>query len=279
VQGIAAGPDGNVWFTEADKGKIGQVTAGGHVVEYGLASSAAGPLGIVTGPDGNLWFGEASGKIGRMTPSGSVMEFTIPSGAEAIAIIAAPDGKLWFTESSNGGVVNYGTCTTTGQISEHALPTMQAQDTAIAVGQDGNIWIIEGGVLNSQVARVSLSGTITEFPVPTADSNPSGIVCGPDNDIWFGEIGKIGRMSQTGTNTLEFSVPTGANQLVVGPDQNVWFTSLGSATLGRITVNGDLKSYAISGNASAITVGPDGNLWFAEPSFGSPALIGRFIPP
>jgi streptogramin lyase len=54
----------------------------------------------VTGPDGNLWFTEYWGnKIGRITPTGTITEFPIPTkGAGSVGIALGPDGNLWFTE-------------------------------------------------------------------------------------------------------------------------------------------------------------------------------------
>ena len=54
-QGIATGPDGNVWFPEQDGGRIGRITPLGVVTEFssGIASGAA-PGRITLGPDGNL---------------------------------------------------------------------------------------------------------------------------------------------------------------------------------------------------------------------------------
>ena len=67
---IAAGPDGNLWFTdEADR--IGRITPAGTVTEFSAGIGAnSWPRGIAAGPDGNLWFTEylANG-IGRITPS------------------------------------------------------------------------------------------------------------------------------------------------------------------------------------------------------------------
>ncbi len=68
---IAAGPDGNFWFTDqSGNGKIGKITPQGVVTEYPLAPAKGGgsenPTGIVLGPDGNLWFTYSSG-IGKIT--------------------------------------------------------------------------------------------------------------------------------------------------------------------------------------------------------------------
>ncbi len=51
-------------------------------------------------PDGNLWFVEQGGNyVGRITTSGTITEFLIPTGnCHPIGITKVPDGNLWFTE-------------------------------------------------------------------------------------------------------------------------------------------------------------------------------------
>src|SRR6516164_7664211 len=61
-EGIAAGPDGNLWFAEESGNRIGRITPGGVVTEFGTGiTSGSGLGGIAAGPDGNLWFTEAGG--------------------------------------------------------------------------------------------------------------------------------------------------------------------------------------------------------------------------
>src|ERR1700724_579459 len=65
---IAAGPDGNLWFTEVSRDKIGRITTAGVITEFAITTANSQPFGIATGPDGNLWFTEYNGnKIGRIT--------------------------------------------------------------------------------------------------------------------------------------------------------------------------------------------------------------------
>src|SRR5262245_23754173 len=48
--------------------------------EFPIPTAGAGPIGITTGPDGNLWFTEyLANKIGRITPSGTITEFPVPT--------------------------------------------------------------------------------------------------------------------------------------------------------------------------------------------------------
>src|SRR5208283_5170164 len=87
--GITAGPDGNVWFTEYDGNNIGFITPGAlnpTITEFHLpncgVSCAVGPTGITLGPDGNLWFTEyIRNRIGRITSSGTITEFPVTGAA------------------------------------------------------------------------------------------------------------------------------------------------------------------------------------------------------
>ena len=67
--GITAGPDGDLWFTETGGNKIGRITTAGSIAEFPVPTSGSFPRGIAAGPDGNLWFTEfASSKIGKLVP-------------------------------------------------------------------------------------------------------------------------------------------------------------------------------------------------------------------
>jgi hypothetical protein len=101
--GIAAGPDGNLWFTEygANGNRIGRITPAGMVTEFDSGITAGAQLAYITaGPDGNLWFTEQAGRIARITPSGVVTEFSsgISAGANPVGVTAGPDGNVWFAE-------------------------------------------------------------------------------------------------------------------------------------------------------------------------------------
>src|SRR5439155_22959567 len=59
-QGITAGPDGNLWFTEFDGNRIGRITPGGTITQFPIPVSHiySFPEVITAGPYGNLWFTE-----------------------------------------------------------------------------------------------------------------------------------------------------------------------------------------------------------------------------
>src|SRR5437867_12031694 len=77
--GVAAGPDGNVWFTEAEGNKVGEITPEGAITEYSIPTQNSLPTGITAGPDGNLWFTEntVAAKIGKITPDGVITEYRL----------------------------------------------------------------------------------------------------------------------------------------------------------------------------------------------------------
>ena len=73
--GIVAGPDGNLWFTEFLGKRVGRITPAGVVTEFsaGFTPADGFPTSIAAGPDGNLWFTEPYGnRIGRITTAGVV---------------------------------------------------------------------------------------------------------------------------------------------------------------------------------------------------------------
>ena len=68
--GIAAGPDGNLWFTEDVGNRIGRITTAGVVTEFPFRRASSEPVGIAAGPDGNLWFTESERQPDRPDHNG-----------------------------------------------------------------------------------------------------------------------------------------------------------------------------------------------------------------
>lgn len=106
--GIAAGPDGNVWFTEVrfrrdsagflqplPEGAIGRITTEGVMSQFLLPTGASGPSQITAGADGNIWFTEADNdQIGRITPDGVVTMFPLRGGGGGFSSAVARRPEL-----------------------------------------------------------------------------------------------------------------------------------------------------------------------------------------
>jgi len=269
---IAAGPDGNVWFTEF--AAIGRMTPAGAITKFALphgficppppiltgppidTCGQAGIKGITAGPDGNVWFLEddaalAVNKVGRITPAGDITEFPIPDPLHLFhptRITTGPDGSLWFSAYNAIGRITLG-----GTVTAFPIPSLPGQIAGIAAGPDGNLWFTEP--YGNRIGRMSTLGAVTEFPIPTAGSRPLSITAGLDSALWFNESqgGKIGRITASGIFT-EYPIRAASSvdnghlggyygprtpdpaAIAVGPGGDLWFTEQGGNRIGRCLI-------------------------------------------
>jgi streptogramin lyase len=237
---------------------------GGILVESPQIFDQRTPWSIVTGPDGNLWFTEVAGnKIGRITTSGAVTEYPIPTrGAGAVGIVKGPDGNLWFTETAAGKI---GRMATSGIVTEFALTNRTAAPLAIVTSTaDGNLWFTENGA--AKIGRITPGGTITEFPIT---SPAFGIAQGSDQNLWFTEPGvAVGKITTAGV-AQEFPTTEMPGWLAAGSDGNLWATDQTNNAITKITTAGLVTEFPVptlDANLQEITAGSDGNLWFVENS-------------
>jgi virginiamycin B lyase len=147
---LTTGPDGNLWFTDRAR-EIVKMSPSGQFTTFKVPTTNASTDDITTGPDGNLWFtldGSDSSRIGRITPSGTITLFTLPSPSNDYlymsGISAGPDGNLWFTYqdfTTNANAI--GCITTSGAIILTPTPSANSGPTDISPGPDGNMWFTE----------------------------------------------------------------------------------------------------------------------------------------
>ena len=272
--GITAGPDGALWFTNYGNDSIGRVTTSGAVTNF-TDPGISHPDGIVVGPDGALWFANlTNNSIGRITTSGAVTDFTDPSISYPYAIAVGPDGALWFTNYDGNSI---GRITTSGAVTNFTDPTISTP-SSITTGPDGALWFTNYG--NDSIGRITTAGAVTNFTDPGI-SSPNTITSGPDGALWFTSPGNlsIGRITTAGVVThftdAGMNYPYG---ITAGPDGALWFTNYGNYTIGRISTAGEITNFSGAGisNPTNITTGADGALWFANNTNES---IGRITTP
>jgi virginiamycin B lyase len=193
---IAAGPEGNMWYSTARFGgedQIWWITPKGepHLV-VGLGSHRFYPNvgGIAQGPGGLMWFterdenerGEDEGYIGRYDTSTKVYEHfpILLKNSYPSAIAPGPNGNMWFVES---GANQIGEITPTGAIKEFPAVSTNYSSDGIVEGPDGNMWFTQSGI--DSIGRLTPSGEVKSFLLPTPESEPTGIARGSDGNMWF----------------------------------------------------------------------------------------------
>ena len=249
--GIAAGPDGNLWFTETSGEPDRADHAGGrrHRV-LRPASPRTAPVGIAAGPDGNLWFTEYDGdRIGRITPAGVVTEFTagITAGSARIGIAAGPDGNLWFTEYDRrpdradhaGG-------------RRHRVLRRHHRRAAARTGSRRGRTATSGSpsTHGARIGRITPAGVVTEFSTGiTPGSWPARDRGGPGRQPLVHRVQRRpdradhagGRRHRVLHRHHPGQRPDG---IAAGPDGNLWFTEDDGDRIGRITPAGVVTEFS-----------------------------------
>jgi streptogramin lyase len=105
--GIAAGPDGRIWF--ADPGgcngftsRIGAISTSGTGLHYYSKGLPAFVDTIINGGDGNLYFGTFTNQIGRITTKGVATVWNLPASPQfaVLGMTIGPDNNIWFIDNS-----------------------------------------------------------------------------------------------------------------------------------------------------------------------------------
>ncbi len=206
--GITNGPDGNVWFTESSgvSGKVGYVTPGGTVTEFGdYVDASPNPGGIAT-VGSNVWFCDDAAITGnvidQVTTSGTITRVTtspaiLPQPCNTLAV--EPDGQyVWATTGFQGatsvGIMRINV--STGVVNQYALT---GTSQCVTAGPDGVMYVTEVTASGGMIAEIPQSSptSLKEIAIPTSAATPYGIAVGSDGRIWFTESneGKIGALS------------------------------------------------------------------------------------
>lgn len=276
---VAAGPDGNVWFTYGkDGGKLGKVTPRGVVTSVtGDIPGNSGPFDLVAGQDGNVWVtAQDSHEILRITPAtGAVTRFLagLPLSAPT-GIASGPDGSIWFTYTGLGGGI--GRITPSGVITAQAIGlTLFKTPTDITAGPDGNMWFTLKD--RPAIGRITPAGVITEFTTGLSAGNaPEQITAGPDGNLWAtlqGDPGYIARITPTGEITrYSEGLPANAKPTgIASANGRIWFTVRDGERIGVLDPSdGDIDMVATltaGTKPNGMATGPDGNVWFVGRDF------------
>jgi streptogramin lyase len=294
--GLAVGPDGNLWFTDAGEN---------------LAAAPAPPkqIGRFHLADGSLSFNPATDWFPNGEP-----------GSIPVALANSGDNNLWFanlgTSANDVGAINAQGGNPLGAKNPFGVGIPASTITDITLGPDNNLWFTMFG--SGNIGRIGRDGSnLTPFKLPggrsaaqpvtaTVTQNPQAITTGPDGNLWFTiqQSRTIGVMNTGGSLVHGYTTNNlpGLAGITAGPEKAPGPTYLyvtaegdstpnpghpnrpmmaGNGSLSRIRVSdGQVTRFsqppgATGFSPNAIVTGPDGNLWFTDVGGNS---IWRFDP-
>lgn len=275
---LAASDDGAVWLTVLDGNNVTRVAPDGTLTKFPLNEDFSKPYGIVTTPDGSVWFGsisrtwikriDSSGALGtlfmsgntrglcvapsgavyvtlppdriaRITPTGDVVEFSLPFQSSPQGCAADKQGAIWYTAVNTNSI---GRLYPDGVAIEYRFSTAESRfPESIVLGLDGNMWFTERRA--NRIGSITPSGVITEF---NTTGSPTSITVGPDGHIWFAQ------------------------------DDNAFTTGTNDSALVRCSYAGEMKQYPIGATPLGITATSKA-IWFTLPNPTN--AVGKFILP
>lgn len=247
---------------------------------------------IATGKDGSLWFSEQKGgKVGRITTSGQIAEWTIPRDGEygPEELTVAQDGRVWVLSDAHKQVFVIDPAVPDRPVSGYEF-SGNVRGNDIAAAPDGSVWVTDS--LNEGVHRF-VGNQVFEATSAAPDCSFDGIIApGPDGRMWCADNqdgDALKRIELDGVTATALPMPDGFNvsAMAAGPGGAMWYgrNSSGSfvfkpgdGVVGRMTPDGGVREWPVGDDVAptSLAAGPDGAMWFG--SIGNDKAIGRIAP-
>ena len=198
--GVARGPAGALWYTEAQFNSIGWIEPGGEQAGYHLdADAVRGMIAIARGPDDAMWFTAIAepARVGRIDVLGDFSEFPLPTPDSVPGSLAAgADGNLWVTLTEAPRLTRV---TPAGATTDFTLGFDDMATLAIEPGPDDGLWIsqvLEGTGAAAIVRLDPVALSFTRYVLP-AGHLAFGLAFDREGDLWFTdpENDRIGRLN------------------------------------------------------------------------------------
>lgn len=281
---ITTAPNGDMWFVEGDKNKIGRITPAGVITEYNLPAQTVVDTTVNdldVDATGQVWVAWDSGwKISRVDPANLTATTFTYSNPYAEEIRVGPSATWATMHFDEDGIVRI-----TGNTDNWDANAPEC-DNALGRGRDGLMWCQDFDKL-IQVNAAGSGGV--SYPLPSDATYPYSVATGPTGKIWFGRsssgtwftspgdgnVGWVGDNNQVGT--IRTGDRTAPRSLVTGADGNVWFTSVGAAKgIGHVNAAG-VGAVVQVGNyqPTSLTYGADGAIWFTDETNNSIVRVAR----
>jgi len=269
---VAPAPDGTVWYTAQQSGKLGRLDpATGKTTEVPLGGGSS-PHGVIVGPDGAAWVTDSGqNAIVRVDAlTSAVKRFPLPANRAGVHLnTAAFDrrGILWFT--GQNGV--YGSLDpASGRMAVYDAPKGPGP-YGITGTPDGMVWY--ASLAGNHIARVDAStGAATVIDPPTANQGARRVWSDSRGRLWVSEwnVGQVGVHDPAAGTWKEWRLPGDkpATYAVFVDDRDVvWLSDFGGNALVRFDPAAEaFTSYPLPSNPSNVRqiLGRPGEVWAAE---------------
>lgn len=206
----------NVWFTEDEGNKIGEITSNGTLNEYPVAIAAATPAGITVSPNGTVWFTMPdANSIGSFADGVFTYYNFTGVASQPVGISMDLSGNLWMTQHGvsfisefNPATHYFMTISTSNNSLDDSLPYFCYVDSG------GDVWINEH-YGNAEAEFLPKNDTLLEYFIPSAIVDAGNIsymltsTVTPAGVPWYTEFetGKIGTLNISQPLDVGISLP------------------------------------------------------------------------
>jgi len=180
-RGLTIDKDGNIWFTEYDKGKIGRLNpVNQYITEFSLSDSSSTPWGITVDPNTKnppIWFTEWTGnKIGFIDPTTGTTILTVTTITSATTTITtqptltnspiATQYKTIHSTSTTPGqspTATFTTATGTSSTNRYATSTVSVNTETIFVIPTTTTLTTTSFIYHISSTSTTLTATLTTY--------------------------------------------------------------------------------------------------------------------
>jgi streptogramin lyase len=277
------------------------------------------PKQITQGPDGNMWVTLENKKLAKVTPDGTVTEFTPAALKDGNGITTGPDGNLWVVQSGEVVQIPPGDPTKATAFSVSAIsdprgitsgpdgnlyaasadkfiqippgnPTtfvlfknLLTGARGISLGGDNNLWVADFG--GARVASITTGGKATYY---NTGGGPQEVGAGPGTQMGYSNPTdtpeSVGRINPPDPTPLETEPPGQGDPtgVVFGNDGAYWFARFATKDLFRLTPDGQfstLGGFSAGAEPRYIAKGPNNTLWVTLETVNKVGRITGVEPP
>jgi len=239
IHSAVPSPDGTVWFTEAAKGRLGQLDPKtGKITEYQNTPENGRRNGTHTvrvGQDGQIW--SSGGPMISMLDL-NTKKFTHWDVPSTYGNVNGNHGDEWFTSFRNDGPI--ARVTKDGQLSKFYPPT-KGKPQRLEVDENGIVWFSErfGGKIGRFDPETE---KFQEYQLPGPEPSPYALYIDKDKSIWYSshEQDTLNRLDPKTGDVIEYPYmhsEISFREMFMDSKGRIWYASSVNNKVGYWYIN------------------------------------------